>query len=187
MTQDVTQLLIRSRIGEAVATRALQAQVYDELHRIAKVHMGRQRKGHTFSTTALVHEAYIKMVRPEDVAWQDRQHFLATASKAMRYVLIDYARRRNRKKRKQDRMHLPIEEVDLEAPMTSEDLLALDEGLGALERYEPRLARLVELRFFAGMTMKEIGQELAFSERTALRAWTRARAFLIAYMAGELA
>jgi len=186
MVQDVTQLLVRSRKGEAVATRDLQAQVYDELHRIAQSHMRQQRKGHTFSATALVHEAYIKLVRPEDVSWNDRQHFLATASKAMRYVLIDYSRRRQREKRNGSHIHLPIDEVDLEAPMMSEDLLALDDGLEALERYETRLARLVELKFFGGMTMQEIGNELGFSERTAFREWTRARAFLIAYMAGEI-
>lgn len=186
MTEDVTQLLIRSRKGETVASQALETNVYEELRHVARIHMAKERPGHTLAATALVHEAYIRLIRTDEVAWNDRQHFLAVASRAMRHILVDYTRRRNRKKRKGNAVHLSLDRVEVQAPMTSDDILALDDALTALERYEPRLARLVELRFFGGMTLEEAAREMAFSSRSATRAWVRARAFLLAYLADEV-
>lgn len=186
MIEDVTQLLIRSRKGETLASQALETNVYEELRRVARIHMAKERPGHTLAATALVHEAYIRLIRTDEVAWNDRQHFLAVASRAMRHILVDYTRRRNRKKRKGNAVHLSLDRIEVQAPMTSDDILALDDALTALERYEPRLARLVELRFFGGMTLEEAAREMAFSSRSATRAWVRARAFLLAYLADEV-
>ncbi|HYE57634.1 MAG TPA: ECF-type sigma factor [Rhodothermales bacterium] len=180
-------MLLRSaRAGDAWATHRLMPCIYDELRAVAHRHLARERDDHTLATTALVHEAYLKLVDGSQVTWQDRQHFCALASRAMRQLLVDYARRRNAEKRGGGATREPLLPEMLADEPTDAGLLALDEALTALEQYNPRLARLVELRFFGGLNMAEAGAELGYALRSAERAWTRARAFLLAHMSGDL-
>jgi RNA polymerase sigma factor (TIGR02999 family) len=152
--------------------------VYGDLKGIAHRRLRRERSGHTLSTTAVVHEAYVHLVPQATATWQDRIHFFAVAARVIRNVLVDYARRRSAEKREGSSIRIPLRE-DLqgtqEAPV---DILALDEALESLAERDPRLRRVVECRFFAGMTMEETAEALGVSKRTAERAWTRARTYL---------
>lgn len=152
--------------------------VYDELRVIARRQLRRQWGGHTLDTTALVHEAYLKLSDPSRADFHDRAHFLAVAATAMRQILVDYARRRTARKRRGDGVRLP----PVGAPAGGEDraaeMLAVDEALTSLSALDGRLARLVELRFYGGLTVEETAEVLEVSERTVKRDWRKARAFL---------
>jgi RNA polymerase sigma factor (TIGR02999 family) len=161
--------------------------VYDTLKRIARSHLRGERAGHTLNTTALVHEAYLRLAGIDSVDWTDRSRFLGMASRAMRRVLIDHARARSRLKRSSPQ--LPVDAADGDLPAESvEDLLALDAALDRLEALEPRQCRVVECRFFAGMTHEETAEALAVSLASVKRDWTIARAFLNAELtaAGDM-
>lgn len=157
--------------------------VYDQLRRVAHHQLGAEPTGHTLSTTALVHEAYLKLVDQTRVQWQDRAHFFAIASRAMRRILIDYARRHRAARRGGMRDGIPstpvsLDEVEIPIAERAEALLALDEALERLERFDARLAQVVECRFFAGLTEAETAATLEVSQRTVAREWAVARGWL---------
>lgn len=157
--------------------------VYDQLRRVAHRQLGAEPTGHTLSTTALVHEAYLRLVDQTRTDWQDRAHFFAIASRAMRRILIDYARRHRAVRRgglPGGASPTPVALDDVEIPVAerAETLLALDEALGRLERFDERLAQVVECRFFAGLTEAETAAALGVSQRTAAREWAVAKGWL---------
>jgi len=177
-TLDITQLLVQSREGDAPAREELAPRVYDELRRIAHARLARHRAGDTMNTTALVHEAYLKLVDGSRAGWSDRTHFVALASRAMRFILVDYARARMTDKRGGGRMALPLDESRVAATERAEDLVDLHEALERLGAADERLVRLVEYRFFGGMTHEEIAEVTGLSVPTVKRDWRRARAWL---------
>lgn len=176
----MTRLLAAARQGEAEAMGRLMALVYEELRAVARRQLRRWRPGQTLDTTALVHEAYLKLVDPVGASWQDRAHFLSVAGVAMRHILVDAARRRMAKKRGGEGFRVPLEELpgEPQAGDRAVEILALDEALNSLAACNERLCRLVELRYFAGLTEEETAQTLGTSERTVRRDWRKARAFL---------
>lgn len=176
---DVTRLLYHCSSGDSEAFQRLIPLVYEDLRRIAHRRLAGERADHTLNTTAVVHEAYLHLVRQATASWQDRAHFFAVAARVIRNVLIDYARARATGKRGAGALRIPLRE-DLEGgsePDTFE-LLALDGALRDLSTLDPRLERIVECRFFGGMTMKDTAEALGISLRTAERDWTRAKAHL---------
>lgn len=175
---DVTALLLELSGGRKEALDELLPLVYEELRCIAHRHMGGERSGHTLNTTALVHEAYVKLVDVHRVDWQDRSHFLAMSSRAMRRILVDHARARNSTKRGGGAERVPLDHAIEITGEQSEDLIALDDALSRLEAMSERQARGVEYRFFGGMTLKEVADALGVSHGTAKRDWTLARAWL---------
>ncbi|MEM6785239.1 MAG: sigma-70 family RNA polymerase sigma factor [Bacteroidota bacterium] len=175
---DVTQLLHAYSGGNRDAFDDLFAQVYDELRRLARYHLRQERSNHTLSTTALVHEAYIKLVRQENAQWQNRAHFYAVASQAMRRLLISHARKRNAQKRGGDVARVTLNEHLVEGAMQDDQLLALDEALSRLEQLSPRQSRVVECRFFGGLSVEETAAALSISEATVKRDWRVAKAWL---------
>lgn len=175
---DVTRLLIAAREGRDWAFDELMPLVYDELRDIARQRLRRHRPGETLNTTALVHEAYIRLVDQSRAEWQDRAHFFAFASRAMRFILVDYARARCAQKRGGGRSDVPLDDVQVAAEQRAEDILALDEALQHLAEMDERLSKVVHYRFFGGLTYEEIAERLGTSVPTAKRDWRRARAWL---------
>lgn len=170
-------MLAAYREGEEGAFDRLVAMVYDDLRRLAR----RQRYGRpnaTLNTTALVHEAYLKLAGGEGLGWNDRAHFLAVAAHAMRHILVDYAKSQKREKRGGGAIRVELDERQLSVEREVEKLLAVDQVLGALAEDEPRLVQVVECRYFAGMTMEETAAALNVSLRTAERNWQRAKSEL---------
>lgn len=152
--------------------------VYEELRRLAAAVLRRERPGHTLQPTALVHEAFLRLADVPQHRWRDRQHFVAVAARAMRRVLVDHARGRQALKRGVD-LRIPIDDIDVaSAPPGGIDLVALDEALATLASLDPRQARIVELRFFGGLTVEETALVIGASERTVKRDWQMARAWL---------
>jgi RNA polymerase sigma factor (TIGR02999 family) len=180
--EPLTDLLLRGRPSGAV--EALVPLVYAELHELAERQMRRENPGHTLSPTALVHEAYIRMIDQTRVEWQDRAHFFAIASQAMRRVLIDHARRHGAERRGGGVHPLDVNEVDIPLEERAEVLLALDEALRELSEVDERLARVVELRYFGGLTETEAAEVLGVTERTVRRDWVKARGWLLRKMNG---
>lgn len=175
----VTRLLEEFAAGRRQALDEVIPLVYDELRRIAHAHLARERSGHTLNTTALMHEAYIRLVRLDRIGWQGRVHFLAMASRTMRRVLIDYAKGRAREKRGGGvALTLPSDIAATTAPGSMDDLLALDEALRRLEEVSPRQVRLVECRFFGGLSLEETAEALGVSLATVKRDWLLCRAWL---------
>ena len=189
----VTQLLARWRSGEDEAYVLLIDQIYDELHRIASREFRGERSGHTLQATGLLHEAILHLGDLSTVPWQDRGHFYAVATRLMRRILLDYARKLGRLKRGGDLKRVTFEEADRLTPggfggkPADPDIEALDAALDALEDWDSRKARIVELRFFVGLTAEEIGKCLDISVATVNREWRRARAWLFHEMTGALA
>jgi len=180
---EVTQLLAAVRQGDGSAMDRLMTLVYDELRAVAHRQLRRWRPGQTLDTTALVHEAYLRLVDQAGASWQDRVHFLSVAGVAMRHILVDAARRRVTKKRGGEDLRISFDELrpGRGAPDVSRqavEILDLDAALTSLTARNERLSRLVELRFFAGLTEEETAQALGTSERTVRRDWLKARAFL---------
>ena len=178
----VTELLRRSREGDAEAVDRLVPLVYGELRAIAHRQLRIERSGHTLGTTALVHEAYLRLVDQSRAEFADRAHFLALASRAMRFVLIDYVRSRTAQKRGGADEPIPIDSIEVATESSSADLLALNEALERLAQYSPRLAQLVEYRFFGGLTFEEIAEATGLSVPTVKRDWARARTWLFQVM-----
>ncbi len=174
----VTELLVAVRGGDRSAFDRLLPRVYGELRRLARRQLGRERHGHTLLATDLVHEAYMKLVDQSGVEWQGRAHFFAVAARAMRQVLIDYARKRATEKRGGDLLRTTLGDRAFAAAYSPEQLLALDQALDRLAELDERLPRVVEMRFFAGLKEQEIAEVLGTSERTIQRDWARARAWL---------
>ena len=176
--QDITQLLRDWGRGEASALDRLMPVVYNELRRIARNFMRRQNPGHTLQTTALVNEAFLNLVDSSRVNWQSRTHFFAIAAQLMRRVLVDAARRKNSKKRGGEYLRVTLDNGADIAPESNADLVALDEALKRLEKLDPRHSRIVELRYFGGLTEEQIAATLNISTRTVRRDWTLARTWL---------
>ena len=178
-TGQVTRLLEEFADGRREAMDEVIPILYDELHRIAHNHMSRERAGHTLSTTALVHEAWVRLIGLERIEWRGRVHFLAMASRVMRRVLIDHAKALRREKRGGgEAIHVPLEAADGMATDTAGDLLALDEALTRLERENPRHCRLVECRFFGGLSLEDTALAMGVSVATVKRDWVLCRAWL---------
>lgn len=178
---EVTELLAAARQGDRGALDRLLPLVYDELRAVARRQLRRQRPGQTLDTTALVHEAYLKISDRTGGAWQDRTHFLSIAGLAMRHVLVDAARRRAAAKRGGADLQVSLGQAGPVATgpaMDAVEILALDRALTSLAALNERLSRLVEMRFFAGLTEEEAAEALGTSERTVRRDWRKARAFL---------
>ncbi len=181
---DVTRLL-RSVGDDGAARDRLLPLVYDELHRIAQGRMAGERAGHTLQATALVNEAYVRLVGVEEIDWNDRSHFFGIAAEAMRRVLIDHARKRASQKRGGGRGRLDLTVADLAADTEPETMIAVDEALTKLEAEDPQAATVVKLRFFAGLTAGEAARAMDVSERTVMREWAFARARLFELLGGE--
>lgn len=184
---ELTRLLARLGRGERAVDEQVIALVYDELRRIAARYMRLERKGHSLQPTALVHEAYLRLVNQPQKSWKNRAHFFAIAALLMRQILVDHARRRQALKRGDGRALVRLDHAmgDVAAPAIfgseeAADLIALDEALHALARVSDRQSRIVELRFFAGMSTREIAEALDLSERTVDREWAAARDWLYA-------
>lgn len=176
---NVTQLLQAIGRGERQATEDLLPIVYDELRRLARRKLSSEQPGHTLEATALVHEAYLRLVNDQQAPeWDGRGHFFAAAAEAMRRILIESARRRSRLKRGGDLDRQPLDEHPVTAPEADEELLALDAALAQFAVREPRKAELVKLRYFAGLTQAEAAEALGISDSTAARDWAYAKAWL---------
>lgn len=175
---EVTQLLLDVQAGDDEAAERLWQRVYGELRHMARQRLRGERSGHTLNTTDLVHEAYLKLVDQTSIEWKDRVHFLAVASRIMRNILVDYARRRNAQKRGGGTPHVDIDQVMVSADASAEVFLALDEALQQLTEMDERLGKVVQYRFFGGMTEEEIGAMLDVSKRTVRRDWRKAKAWL---------
>lgn len=175
---EVSRLLAAWRDGDAEALDRLIPLVYPELHRLAHAQLRRERRGHTLQTTALIHEAYMRLVGKERPRWQGRRHFFAVAAQVMRRILIDWARRRCYAKRGGRAVRLPLEAAERIGIERARELVALDDALAALERLDPGLVRVVELRFFAGLDIAETAKTLGVSPSTVSREWRLARDWL---------
>lgn len=175
---DITGLLLDLQAGQREVMDRLFPLVYEELHRLAHQRRVRQGAGQTLNTTALVHEAYLKLIDQSRVLWQDRVHFFAVAARAMRFILVDDARRRDAQKRGGNLVRVPLDEISLVADEKTAGLLALDEALDHLAERDERLAQVVECRFFGGMTTEETAMVLGTSTRTVKRDWQKARLLL---------
>jgi RNA polymerase sigma factor (TIGR02999 family) len=178
-SRQITLMLKEWSEGKQDALDRLMPLVYDELRRQASRFIRRERSGHTLQTTALIHEAYIKLLGNNHVDWQNRGHFFAIASQAMRRILVDHARTRHREKRGGAAEDLPIDDASqIRAPQKSVDLIALDDALKMLEKFDPRQARVVELRYFGGLTNDETAEILGVSNATVRNDWNVAKAWL---------
>ncbi len=183
---EFTRVLAAIEAGDPRAAGQLLPLVYDELRRLAARKMGRERPGQTLSATALVHEAYIRLVdRDRDRPWQGRGHFFAAAAEAMRRILVENARHKAALKCGGGRVRHELDEAAWMTPGPREDLLALDEALDRLARLDPTKADLVKLRYFAGLTVDEAAEALGISTTTAERYWVYARAWLLTAMAED--
>lgn len=180
---DLTRVLRSAQEGDLQAAQQLAALLYDELREIARREMAAERRDHTLQPTALVHEAYLRLVGG-DATFADRESFFAAAANAIRRVLVEHARKRGREKRGGAHLRVPLEGLDVAETFEDHELLALDDALESLARVDPTKARIVELRFFAGMSVEELAKALKTSESTLQREWRMARAWLRERMGG---
>jgi len=181
-TDPIIDMVQRVRAGDPAEFNRLFAAVYDELRRIARSHLRRRIPGQTLETTALIHEAYLRMVDQTKAEWSDRARFFGYASQAMRTILVDHARRRTAGKRGGRLLHFSLDDQDIPVENQGDFVLGLDEALGRLASVSDRLARTVECRFFGGMTEAEIAVALDVSDRTVRRDWIKAKAWLLVEM-----
>lgn len=175
---DTTQILLRLQNGDAAKALQLVPVLYDELRQIAGAMMKEERMDHTLQPTALVNEAFLRLIDQRRVDWKGRAHFCAVASKIMRRILIDHARRHTAQKRGGDAVRVPLGESNRVCEPNGVDLLALDQALDELDRLNPRHRQVVELRYFGGLNMEEAAHILGVSRQTAKRDWQMARAWL---------
>jgi RNA polymerase sigma factor (TIGR02999 family) len=184
---EVTRLLVELRSGNPEARDKLIPLVYTQLHRLAARYMRRERPDHTLQPTALVNEAYLRLVSQKVASWKDRAHFFGIAARLMRQILVDHARVRREEKRGGKAEKLPLDQALEFSPARSRELTELDDALKSLERVDPQQARVVELRFFGGLTVEETAEELGISPRTVKRDWGVARAWLHGEISGSKA
>jgi len=177
--QEITQLLVAWSQGDEAALEKLTPLVYQELHRLAHRYLGRERTGHTLQTTALVHEAYLRLIDRQQVEWQNRAHFFAISAQLMRRILVDFARTRRYRKRGGGAQQVMFDEAAVVAPERSADFIALDDALMELSKLDQRQARVVELRFFGGLTIEETAEVLKVAPITVRRDWNLAQAWLL--------
>jgi RNA polymerase sigma factor (TIGR02999 family) len=185
-SREITHILDRATAGDSVASRELIPLVYKQLRACAARRLSAERPGHTLQPTALVHEAYLRLLGQEQTSWDSRAHFYVAAAGAMRRILIEHARKRGRRKRGGDWRRVTLESIvlsDRTAPL--EEILSVDEALRRLEDRDERMAKIVRLRFFAGLTTQEIAALLGITDRTVRREWALARAWLYRELAGE--
>ena len=183
--QQITGLLLAWGQGDKAALEALMPLVYDELRKVAARHMRGQRTGHTLQTTALVNEAYLRLIDASQVKWQNRAHFFAVAAHFMRRILVDFARTRNYQKRGGGAEAVSLDQAVIGVPERGADLIALDEALTQLQKLNERQAQVVELRYFGGLNEEETAEALNISERTVRRDWNFARVWLHREVSGE--
>jgi RNA polymerase sigma-70 factor, ECF subfamily len=184
---EITQLLAEWSDGNQSALDELYPLVYEELHRLARRYMSRERKGHTLQTTALINEAYVRLVDQKNVHWANRSHFFAISAQIMRRILIDHARRHAYAKRGGGAQQVSLEEVAVVAREQSAEIIRLDEALKILAKMDPRRCHVVELRYFGGLSNEEIAEVLKVSENTVTRDWNLARAWLYQQLTGSAA
>ena len=175
---EVTQLLLDWSTGNEAALERLTPLVYAELHRLAHRHMKRERPSHTLQTTALVNEAYVRLIDQQRVHWHGRAHFLSIASRLMRRILVDHARAHNRGKRGGGALQVPLDEAASISQERAAELIALDDALSSLSTIDQRKTQVVELRFFGGMSVEETAEVLQVSAITVMRDWSTAKAWL---------
>ena len=183
---EVTELLRRWSSGDVSARESLVPLVYDELRRLARYYLAGQRSDHTLQSTAIVHEAYLRLAGRENVHWEDRSHFFAVAAQLMRRILVDHARKRNAAKRGgAAHLTLLVDEAVEPSSQRELDLVALDDALKALAELDERQSRIVELRFFGGLSIEDTSRLLEISPATVKREWSTARAWLYGEIAGR--
>jgi RNA polymerase sigma-70 factor, ECF subfamily len=183
-TSETTQLLRAWAQGDESARDKLTPRVYHELRRLARRMMQHERLGRTLQATALVHEAYLKLIEVNNVKWEHRAHFFAVSAVVMRNILLEGARKRSAAKRGGGAQHVDLDSVADFGPERDSELIALDQALGQLEKMDPRKARVIELRFFGGLTVEESAAVLNVSEDTVMRDWRLARAWLVKEIRG---
>ena len=182
---EVTQLLGEWSGGDERALEKLVPLVEPELHRLAHYYMSRERPGHTLQTTAILNEAYLRLVDNTKPLWQNRTHFIAVAAQLMRRIMVDHARGRSSLKRGGDAIKVTLDDAAIVMESRSDELLALDEALQELAAQDPRKSQIVELRYFGGLTVEETAEFLKMSHRTVEREWTMAKAWLYRALSGE--
>jgi RNA polymerase sigma factor (TIGR02999 family) len=182
---EVTELLRRWSGGDVSARESLVPLVYDELRRLARYYLASQRSEHTLQSTAIVHEAYLRLAGREKVHWESRNHFFAVAAQLMRRILVDHARKRNAAKRGGAHLTLLVDEAGEASSQRELDLVALDDALKALADLDERQSRIVELRFFGGLSIEDTSRVLEISPATVKREWSTARAWLYAQISGR--
>lgn len=177
--QNITQLLVDWRNGDQEALNQLMPLVYEELRRMANYYMRNERKGHTLQTSALVNEAYLRLVDHENIQWQNRSHFFGLAAQAMRRILVDHARSRNYQKRGGGAEQVSLDEAATLAEDRAAELIALDDALQELAKFDQRKSRIVEMRYFGGLSGEEVAEALGISTATVSRDWETAKAWLL--------
>ena len=182
---EVTELLVAWGHGDQAALDKLVPLIYSELHRLARHYMQQQGPGHTLQTTALVNEAYLRLVKQNQVNWQNRAHFFAVSAKSMRHILVDMARGKGRQRRGGDAPKVPLDEALVFSPGRSGELVALDDALTALAKLDERKSRIVELRYFGGMEREEIAGALDLTLATVKRDLRLGEAWLRRFLVGE--
>jgi RNA polymerase sigma factor (TIGR02999 family) len=178
-SQDITELLLAWNQGDDRALERLMPLVHDELHRLAHHYMRGERPGHTLQTTALVNEAYLRLVDSSRVRWQDRAHFFAVSAQLMRRILVDFARARQKLKRGGDNVQLQLDDALVISREPSPELIALDDSLKTLAAFDARKSKVVELRFFGGLSVEETAEVLNVSPITVMRDWGLAKVWLL--------
>lgn len=178
-SQNITKLLLDWRDGDGGALDRLMPLVYEELRRMANHYLRNERKGHTLQTAALVNEVYLRLIDHENIAWQNRAHFFGVAAQAMRRILVDHARARNYQKRGGGAQQVSLDQAASLAGDRAAELIALDEALQELAKMDERKARVVELRYFGGLSMEETAEALGVSVPTVTRDWNTAKAWLM--------
>ena len=184
LQHEVTQMLLAWNDGDETALERLIPHVEAELHRLAQLYLSRERPGHSLQATALVNEAFLRLIDSKFRYWQNRAHFFGVAAKLMRHVLVDHARRRNQK-RGGDLLRVSLAEAENVAEARTADVIALDEALNNLATFDPRKSRIVELKFFGGLSEEEIAEVMKLSLRTVQRGWNLARAWLYSELSND--
>ncbi len=183
--KEITGLLKAWSNGDQAALERLIPLIYDELYRLARSYMNRELPGHPLQVTALVNEAYLRLADWKDARWENRAHFFGVAAQLMRRVLVDFARSRDYEKRGGGRRHVQLDEAALLPMQCNADLIALDDALKSLSAMDERKGRIVELKFFGGLSVEEIAEALKTSPRTVMREWSLARAWLFRELNGK--
>ncbi|MEW6213327.1 MAG: sigma-70 family RNA polymerase sigma factor [Acidobacteriota bacterium] len=182
--KEITQLLVAWSDGDQAALEKLIPLVHAELHRLAHRYMGRERPGHLLQTSALVNEAYLRLVDWKNVRWQNRAHFFGVAARMMRRILVDFARSRPHTRGGGEARHVSLDEAFVVSSERSADLLAIDDALKSLAEVDPRKSRIVELRFFGGLSVEETAEVLKVSSITVIREWNKAKVWLYRELSG---
>lgn len=184
-SHNLTDLLVDWRRGDQSALAKLTPLVYDELRRMAHRYVQRERSGHTLQTTALVHEVYLRLAGDQQIEWRDRAHFFAVSAQVMRHILIDHARRRRYVKHGGDAPHVSLDDTNAMTQERAKELVALDEALADLTKFDQRKAKVVELRYFGGLSLEETAEVIEVSKMTVRRDWRAAKAWLFRRMKDE--